>query len=156
MLLTYIEWFETPPELNTKVYVSNLPLDITQDEFIEVMSKCGMIVRDQKTNKMKVKLYAEPDGQLKGDGLCHYIKVSYIYIPNARYDFTCVYEYVVDFVGVFLFRICVSIIMSSIVANTTMCTTCTSNGQMYTYEYKYRIVCEQTFMTLLLSIEHTT
>lgn len=40
------------------------------------MSKCGMIVRDQKTNKMKVKLYAEPNGQLKGDGLCHYIKVS--------------------------------------------------------------------------------
>lgn len=74
-LSTATEWFETPPELNTKVYVTNLPLDITQDEFIEVMSKCGMIVRDQKTNKMKVKLYAEPDGQLKGDGLCHYFKV---------------------------------------------------------------------------------
>lgn len=83
------EWFETPAELNTKVYVSNLPLDITQDEFIEVMSKCGMIVRDSKTNKMKVKLYAEAGGQLKGDGLCHYIRVSgvfmYIFVGNLKF-----------------------------------------------------------------------
>lgn len=75
LLFSFQEWFDMPAEQNTKVYVSDLPLDITQDEFIEVMSKCGMIFRDPQTNKMKVKLYAEPDGQLKGDGLCHYIKV---------------------------------------------------------------------------------
>lgn len=58
------------------MYVSNLPEDITEDEFIEVMSKCGMIFRDPATNKFKVKLYAERNGQLKGDGLCQYIRVS--------------------------------------------------------------------------------
>lgn len=41
------------------------------------MSKCGMIFRDPATNKYKVKLYAEKNGQLKGDGLCHYMRVSY-------------------------------------------------------------------------------
>lgn len=70
------KWFDLPPEHNTKVYVSNLPLDITEEEFVSVMSKCGMIMRDPKTEKYKVKLYAEPDGQLKGDGLCDYIKVE--------------------------------------------------------------------------------
>ncbi|GAB0090474.1 HIV Tat-specific factor 1 [Sergentomyia squamirostris] len=68
------KWFDLPPELNTKVYVSNLPEDITEEEFVSVMSKCGMIMRDIQTQKLKVKLYMEPDGQLKGDGLCDYIK----------------------------------------------------------------------------------
>lgn len=71
-----LEWFDLPPEHNTKVYVSNLPTDITEEEYVEVMSKYGMIVKDPVTNKLKVKLYTEPNGQLKGDGLCHYIKVS--------------------------------------------------------------------------------
>lgn len=70
------QWFEESPENCTKVYVSNLPEDITEDEFIEVMSKCGMILRDPHTKKMKVKLYAEPDGQLKGDGLVSYIRTE--------------------------------------------------------------------------------
>lgn len=71
-----VQWFELPPEQNTKVYVSNLPDDITEEEFIELMSKCGMIFRDPGSNKLKVKLYTEPDGQLKGDALCHYIRVE--------------------------------------------------------------------------------
>lgn len=59
--------------------MSNLPEDITEEEFIEIMSKCGMIARDPTTNKMKVKLYSEPSGQLKGDGLCHYMRVSFTF-----------------------------------------------------------------------------
>uniref|UniRef100_W8B1F8 17S U2 SnRNP complex component HTATSF1 n=2 Tax=Ceratitis capitata TaxID=7213 RepID=W8B1F8_CERCA len=70
------KWFDLDPEHNTKVYVSNLPLDITMEEFAELMGKCGMIMRDPQTQKHKLKLYAEADGQLKGDGLCDYIKVE--------------------------------------------------------------------------------
>lgn len=73
------EWFDIDPAYNTKVYVSNLPLDITQDEFVQVMSKCGMIMRDPNTQKYKVKLYTDSNGQIKGDGLCDYIKVSTIW-----------------------------------------------------------------------------
>uniref|UniRef100_A0A182MW65 RRM domain-containing protein n=1 Tax=Anopheles culicifacies TaxID=139723 RepID=A0A182MW65_9DIPT len=70
------KWFELAPEHNTKVYVSNLPTDISEEEFGEVMSKCGMVMKDPKTHKLKLKLYREADGTLKGDGLCHYIKVG--------------------------------------------------------------------------------
>lgn len=70
------KWFEIPPEQNTKIYVSNLPLDITEEEFGELMNKCGLVMKDVKTGKLKLKLYRDSNGQLKGDGLCHYIKVS--------------------------------------------------------------------------------
>jgi HIV Tat-specific factor 1 len=70
------KWFELPPEKNTKVYVTNLPLDTTEEEFSELMSKYGLVMKDPQTNKLKIKLYREGDGQLKGDALCHYIKVS--------------------------------------------------------------------------------
>ncbi|XP_050074075.1 HIV Tat-specific factor 1 [Anopheles maculipalpis] len=70
------KWFDLAPEHNTKVYVSNLPTDISEEEFGEVMSKCGMVMKDPKTHKLKLKLYREPDGTLKGDGLCHYIKIE--------------------------------------------------------------------------------
>lgn len=70
------KWFEQKPEHNTKVYVTNLPLDITEEEFGEIMSKCGMVLKDPKTNKLKLKLYRDANGMVKGDGLCHYIKVS--------------------------------------------------------------------------------
>lgn len=68
-------WFEVAPDQNTKVYVSNLPLDITEEEFGELMSKCGMVMKDLKNGKLKLKLYRDASGELKGDGLCHYIKV---------------------------------------------------------------------------------
>ncbi|KFB50711.1 AGAP006266-PA-like protein [Anopheles sinensis] len=70
------KWFELAPEHNTKVYVSNLPTDVTEEEFGELMSKCGMVMKDPKTHKLKLKLYRDSDGQLKGDGLCHYIKIE--------------------------------------------------------------------------------
>lgn len=80
------QWFEEEPDKCTKVYVSNLPDDITEEEFVEVMSKCGMIFRDPKTKKMKIKLYAEPNGQLKGDGLVHYIRVESVQLAIDMLD----------------------------------------------------------------------
>lgn len=67
-------WFEIDEERNTNVYVSNLPSEITNEEFIELMQKCGLILKDPETNKYKIKLYRNRDGTLKGDGLCTYIK----------------------------------------------------------------------------------
>ncbi|KAL7734793.1 hypothetical protein ACLKA6_011078 [Drosophila palustris] len=73
------KWFEMDPTQNTKVYVSNLPLDINMEEFAELMGKCGLVMRDPQTQKYKLKLYTEKDGQIKGDGLCDYIKVSLVF-----------------------------------------------------------------------------
>ncbi|EFO19675.1 HIV TAT specific factor 1 [Loa loa] len=67
-------WVELEEERNTSVYVSNLPFSITEESFIELMSKCGVIQRDARTNKLKIKLYKNDDGSVKGDGRCCYIK----------------------------------------------------------------------------------
>ncbi|XP_021163552.2 HIV Tat-specific factor 1 [Fundulus heteroclitus] len=67
-------WFEIEEDKNTNVYVSGLPPDISSDEFVELMSKCGIVLRDPITEEYKVKLYKDKDGNLKGDGLCCYLK----------------------------------------------------------------------------------
>lgn len=74
--LLFLAWFDITDETNNKVYVSNLPTDITETEFVELMQKCGLVMKDPDTQKMKVKLYMEPGTEsLKGDALCTYIKV---------------------------------------------------------------------------------
>lgn len=69
-------WFEVNDDQNTKVYVSNLPEEYTEEEFVDVMQKCGLVMRDPSTGKMKVKLYRDSEGRLKGDALCTYIRVE--------------------------------------------------------------------------------
>ncbi|KAK9696194.1 RNA recognition motif [Popillia japonica] len=70
-------WFELDEQCNTKVYVSNLPTDTTEEEFVELMQKCGLVMRDPVTQNMKIKLYKEPGTDyLKGDALCTYIRVE--------------------------------------------------------------------------------
>ena len=39
---------------NTNVYVSGLPPDITVDEFIQLMSKFGIIMRDPQTEEFSL------------------------------------------------------------------------------------------------------
>lgn len=68
-------WFEIDDAHNTRVYVSNLPDDIDEEEFFELMSKCGLVMKDEK-GQFKIKLYRTADGHLKGDALCCYIKVE--------------------------------------------------------------------------------
>ncbi|KAK2151673.1 hypothetical protein LSH36_355g01035 [Paralvinella palmiformis] len=67
-------WFEVTQDKNTNVYVSGLPLDMTDDDFKELMNKCGLIMFDPLTKKAKLKLYKDENGQNKGDGRCCYIK----------------------------------------------------------------------------------
>ncbi|KAL7979561.1 hypothetical protein Chor_004719 [Crotalus horridus] len=67
-------WFHVEEQKNTNVYVTGLPPDITKDEFIDVMSKCGIIMRNLQTEEPKIKLYKDKEGNLKGDGLCCYLK----------------------------------------------------------------------------------
>lgn len=67
-------WFDVEDKHNLNVYVSNLPLDITDEEFSELMKKCGLVMFDPKKRTPKLKLYKDENGQPKGDGLCCYIK----------------------------------------------------------------------------------
>ncbi|MBN3297459.1 17S U2 SnRNP complex component HTATSF1 [Amia ocellicauda] len=79
-------WFSIDQEKNTNVYVSGLPLDVTPDEFVEVMSKCGIIMRDPVTEEYKVKLYKDHQGNLKGDGLCCYLKKESVALAERLLD----------------------------------------------------------------------
>ncbi|KAI8498377.1 HIV Tat-specific factor 1 [Branchiostoma belcheri] len=68
------EWFDVDEGKNTNVYVSGLPTDITDEEFQEMMQKCGIIMEDTETGRPKFKLYRDQEGQLKGDARCCYLK----------------------------------------------------------------------------------
>lgn len=59
------------------LFSSGLPPDISTEEFVELMSKCGIVMRDPMTEEYKVKLYKDKEGNLKGDGLCCYLKVCH-------------------------------------------------------------------------------
>lgn len=41
-------WFDIDDSHNHNVYVSGLPLDISLDEFTELMSKYGIIMEDEE------------------------------------------------------------------------------------------------------------
>nr|XP_026490970.1 HIV Tat-specific factor 1 [Vanessa tameamea] len=71
------QWFQQSEEKNTKVYVSNLPPDTTEEDFVNLMQKCGLVERDPSTQKMRVKLYVDKEQNcFKGDALCTYIKIE--------------------------------------------------------------------------------
>ena len=50
------------------------------------MSKCGVIDVDVRTNKPKVKLYKDSEGNFKGDGLCTYMKVESVQLAMTIID----------------------------------------------------------------------
>ncbi|KAM4544738.1 17S U2 SnRNP complex component HTATSF1 isoform 1-T2 [Odontesthes bonariensis] len=79
-------WFDIDQDKNTNVYVSGLPPDITSDEFVELMSKCGIVMRDPITEEYKVKLYKDREGNLKGDGLCCYLKKESVALAMRLID----------------------------------------------------------------------
>ncbi|XP_073399652.1 17S U2 SnRNP complex component HTATSF1 [Dendrobates tinctorius] len=79
-------WFNVEDGRNTNVYVTGLPPDITNDEFIQIMSKCGIIMRDLQSEEYKIKLYKDKEGNLKGDGLCCYLKIESVQLALKLLD----------------------------------------------------------------------
>jgi HIV Tat-specific factor 1 len=80
----FLGWFDLPDEKNCNVYVTGLPLDMTDGEFEELMSKYGIISPDPNdTRKKKIRLYRDEHGQAKGDGRCRFLRVSRI-VPFKR------------------------------------------------------------------------
>lgn len=83
-------WFDVNEEKNTNVYVSGLPPDISLEEFADFMSKCGIIMPSPHTGQPKVKLYKDNGGNLKGDGLCCYLKKESVELALQLLDDTII------------------------------------------------------------------
>lgn len=65
------EWFET----DTHVYVTGLPSHTTEEEFIELMNKYGIIAKKNDLGRPhNIKLYRNEDGSFKGDARCGYAR----------------------------------------------------------------------------------
>lgn len=93
------DWFEIDDSHNTYVYVSGLPKTITEEEFIDLMSKGGIIAKKPMPgNPLNIKMYRDKDGSLKGDALCCYVRkesvdniILYLdgYLYDGKYELHC-------------------------------------------------------------------
>lgn len=70
-------WFEIDDSKNPYVYVEGLPTDITEEQFIDLMKKYGIIKKKATMgNPFNVKLYKNSEGCPKGDGLVCYERIE--------------------------------------------------------------------------------
>lgn len=76
------------PRKNTAVYVTNLPMDATEEELKEVFSKYGVISEEIDTGKPRIKLYRNEDGSLKGDALIIYFRPESVVLAMEMLDDT--------------------------------------------------------------------
>lgn len=66
---------------NCTLYVTGLPKDVTEEEFINFFKTAGLIAKDPVTMKPLIKIYTDDQGVPKGDGRVTFLKV--LAIPNA-------------------------------------------------------------------------
>jgi len=86
------QWFEDDSEKSTKVYVCGLPLNFDEEKLHDLMSKCGIIEIDVRTNKPKLKLYRDEENKVKGDALCTYMKPESVELALTILDGSVVGE----------------------------------------------------------------
>lgn len=57
------------PQENTAIYVTSLPLDVSEHEMKEFFVRYGIIAESAENNKPRIKLYKDEEGNFKGDAL---------------------------------------------------------------------------------------
>lgn len=67
-------WFDLEDENNTWIYITGLPLCTTDDDFVALMGKYGLIKEDEESQKKKYKMYKDKEGKFKGDATCCFLR----------------------------------------------------------------------------------
>jgi RNA recognition motif-containing protein len=84
VLLT--EWTEM--KVNTNVYITNLPPDVTLEQLAEEFSLCGVIkVNEDGTPRLKI--YKDSNGNPKGDGLVSYAREESVHLACQILNGAC-------------------------------------------------------------------
>ncbi|WAQ87180.1 hypothetical protein PtA15_8A81 [Puccinia triticina] len=77
-----------PPQRNTAVYVSRLPLDTTPEELKDCFSRAGLILVDEE-NRPKIKLYKDDKtGIFNGSALIVFLKPESVELAIRLFDDT--------------------------------------------------------------------
>ncbi|KAE9965984.1 hypothetical protein EG328_009237 [Venturia inaequalis] len=77
---------EKKERVNTAVYVTSLPLDVTIEEVHDVFSKYGIIAEEVDSGKPRIKLYADDAGNPKGDALIVYFRPESVALAVQMLD----------------------------------------------------------------------
>lgn len=82
------------PPKNRAIYVTGLPLDVTVDEVADVFSrKCGVIAEEIDSGRPRIKLYADDDGNFKGDALVVFfqpqsVELAIMLLDNSHFRYS--------------------------------------------------------------------
>jgi HIV Tat-specific factor 1 len=71
---------------NSAVYVTSLPLDATIDEIHQAFSKYGLIAEEIDSDKPRIKLYTDEEGNPKGDALIVYFRPESVQLAIQMLD----------------------------------------------------------------------
>lgn len=77
-------------KVNTGVFVSNLPSDVTKSELEEAFGKFGLISEDFKTGEKRIKLYLDSQGNFKGEALVIYYNKESVDLSIQMLDDTLI------------------------------------------------------------------
>lgn len=79
---------ESAPPVNTAVYVTSLPLDVTVEEVHDTFKRFGIVAEEVDSGKPRIKLYTNDQGEFKGDALVVYFKPESIKLAVNMLDET--------------------------------------------------------------------
>ncbi|KAJ6120528.1 nuclear mRNA splicing factor-associated protein [Penicillium sp. IBT 18751x] len=72
--------------VNTAVFVTSIPLDVTFDEIRDTFSKCGVIAEEIDSGNPRIKMYNDDDGKFKGEALIVYFRPESVNLAIQMLD----------------------------------------------------------------------
>ena len=71
---------------NTAIYVTSIPLDATLEEIHDEFKRYGIIAEEIDSNRPRIKMYTDEQGNFKGDALIVYFRPESVSIAIQQAD----------------------------------------------------------------------